>query len=237
MKNISDVVKFCCYRNALRFGTFTLKGGRKSPVFFNIFLTINDGIGLSYMAKQYGELVQDFLVDEILKGDNSPSRIAQLQSNIFLFGPAYKGIPLAAITAAYLYMQNNLCFRWGYDRKEAKTHGEKSGMDNPEAMLDGDLKDGDQVVILDDVLTEGTTKLEMIQKLKAYAAVKKIKISIAGIATFIDRWEGGQELRKQYVVRARMRMDEVAKNAYEQKLISLEDFNNYNAYFQKFGLK
>jgi orotate phosphoribosyltransferase len=237
MKNISDVVKFCCDRKALRFGNFTLKGGRKSPVFFNIFLTINDGAGLAFMAKKYAELILDFLAEVMLNGEKTPDKIAPLQSKIFLFGPAYKGIPLAAITADYLFNDNGLSFRWGYDRKEAKTHGEKGGAENPEALLDGDLKNGDLVVILDDVLTEGTAKMEGIEKVTAYAAAKKIKVTIAGIATFIDRWEGGQELRKQYPVRACMRMDEVAKNALKQKLISQEDFNNYSAYFQEFGLK
>ncbi len=237
MKNISDVVKFCCDRKALRFGNFTLKGGRKSPVFFNIFLTINDGAGLAYMGKQYAELIQDFLVEVILKGDKATDKLAQLQTNVFLFGPAYKGIPLAAITADYLFKEKKLSFRWGYDRKEAKTHGEKGGAENPEALLDGDVKDGDLVLILDDVLTEGTAKMEGIEKVTAYAAAKKLKVTIAGIATFIDRWEGGQELRKQYPVRACMRMDEVAKTAFKQKLISQEDLNNFNAYFQEFGLK
>ncbi len=237
MKNISDVVKFCCDRKALRFGNFTLKGGRKSPVFFNIFLTINDGAGLAFMGKQYTDLVMDFLLDVVVQGGKAPEKIAQLQERVFLFGPAYKGIPLAAITANYLYKEKGFSFRWGYDRKEAKTHGEKGGAENPEALLDGDVKDGDLVIILDDVLTEGTAKLEGIEKVTAYAAAKKIKVTIAGIATFIDRWEGGQELRKQYPVRACMRMDEVAKNAFKQKLISQEDFNNYNTYFQEFGLK
>ncbi len=237
MKNMADVVKFCCDRKALRFGNFTLKGGRKSPVFFNIFLTINDGAGLAYMARQYAELIQEFLAEVLLKGDKAPDKIAPLQSKVFLFGPAYKGIPLAAITADYLYKEKHLSFRWGYDRKEAKTHGEKGGAENPEALLDGDVKDGDMVIILDDVLTEGTAKMEGIEKITAYAAAKKLTVTIAGIATFIDRWEGGQELRKQFPVRACMRMDEVAKNAFKQKLISQEDFANYNTYFQEFGLK
>jgi len=237
MKNISEVVKFCCDRKALRFGNFTLKGGRKSPVFFNIFLTINDGAGLAFMAKQYMALILEFLSDVVLKSDKTPDKIAQLQSKVFLFGPAYKGIPLAAITADYLFKEKGLSFRWGYDRKEAKTHGEKGGAENPEALLDGDIREGDLVVILDDVLTEGTAKMEGIEKITAYAAAKKVKVTIAGITTFIDRWEGGQELRKQYPVRACMRMDEVAKNAFTQKLISQEDFDRYNSYIREFGLK
>ncbi len=234
---MSEVVKFCCDRKALRFGNFTLKGGRKSPVFFNIFLTINDGAGLAFMAQQYAGLILDFLSDVVLNGEKAPDKLAPLQSKVFLFGPAYKGIPLAAITADCLFKDNHLSFRWGYDRKEAKIHGEKGGAENPEALLDGDVKNGDLVVILDDVLTEGTAKMEGIEKVTAYAAAKKIKVTIVGITTFIDRWEGGQELRKQYPVRACMRMDEVAKNAFKQKLISQEDFNNYNAYFHEFGLK
>ncbi|OLS15652.1 MAG: orotate phosphoribosyltransferase [Promethearchaeota archaeon CR_4] len=237
MENITEVVKFCCDRKALRFGNFTLKGGRKSPVFFNIFLTINDGAGLAFMGKQYTELILEFLSDVVLKGEKNPDKLAQLQSKVFLFGPAYKGIPLAAITADYLFKEKNLSFRWGYDRKEAKTHGEKGGADNPEALLDGDVRDGDLVVILDDVLTEGTAKMEGIEKVTAFAAAKKVKVTIAGIATFLDRWEGGHDLRKQFPVRACIRMDEVAKNAFEQKLISREDFDHYTSYFQEFGLK
>ncbi|HMF32784.1 MAG TPA: phosphoribosyltransferase family protein [Candidatus Lokiarchaeia archaeon] len=204
-------------------------------MFFNIFLTINDAAGLAYMGKRYSDLILDFILD--LGGCSGDSaEMAELVEHLFLFGPAYKGIPLAAIAAEWLYREQGLNFRWGYDRKEAKTHGEKGGAESPESLLDGDVHDGDRVIIIDDILTEGTAKQEVIDKISAYASAKGIEVSIAGIATFVDRWEGGQELRAQYPVCAVLRMDHVAKEAFDQALISQEDYDRYVDYFQQYRL-
>jgi orotate phosphoribosyltransferase len=217
------------------FGDFTLKGGRKSPVFFNIFLTINDAAGLAYMGKLYADLIYDLFLD--LSGCSPGSEeLAAFAQKVFLFGPAYKGIPLAAVAAEWLFRERSVNFRWGYDRKEAKTHGEKGAGESPEALLDGDVHDGDEVIIIDDILTEGTAKQEVIDKLSEYAAAKHIDVHIAGITTFMDRWEGGQELREQYPVCAVLRMDHVAQEASEQGLISQEDYDRYVEYFAQYRI-
>ncbi|MBU7025132.1 MAG: hypothetical protein HXS40_13300, partial [Theionarchaea archaeon] len=75
----------------------------------------------------------------------------------------YKGIPLAALVASYLYTTRNLNKRWGYDRKQEKTYG-----DLAEKTIVGDLRDGDSVLIIDDVITTGETKIENWEKLTAF---------------------------------------------------------------------
>lgn len=236
-EEFAEIIRFCIDRKALMFGDFTLKGGRKSPVFFNIFLTINDAWGLAYMGKQYADLLVDLVLDMAGSTDITAPETTALAEHVFLFGPAYKGIPLAAIAAETLFRERNLNLRWGYDRKEAKTHGEKGAAESPDALLDGDVRSGDQVIIIDDIMTEGTAKQDVIDKLSAYASAKGIDVSIAGIVTFIDRWEGGQDLRAQFPVRAVLRMDQIAREVFDLDLIDQEDYDRYAEYFDQYKLE
>lgn len=144
----------------LRFGEFTLKSGRVSPYFFNAGL-FNTG----YAAARIGR----FYAAAIAEADVSFDMI---------FGPAYKGIPLAALTAASLAEHYDIDVPYCYNRKEEKAHGEGGSVVG--APLQG------QILIVDDVITAGTAVRD------AYQAITSSGAAIAGLAISLDRQERGQ---------------------------------------------
>lgn len=146
---------------ALKFGEFTLKSGRKSPYFFNAG-AFADGHSLAVMAEGYATVIQQMLAEGI-------------EIDV-LFGPAYKGIPLVAAVATLLSVQHNIHLPWAFNRKEAKAHGEGG-------TLVGSAVEGKKVLIIDDVLTAGTAVRESLQLLTAYAATP------VGLVVALDRQE------------------------------------------------
>ena len=147
-------------RDALRFGNFKLKSGRDSPYFFNAGL-LNDGQAAAVLGQCYAA--------------------ALLASGIefdVLFGPAYKGIPLATTTAVALAEHHHRSVPWAFNRKEAKDHGEGGNIVG--APLRG------RVVIVDDVITAGTAIRESVEIIRAAGAIP------AGVALALDRQERGQ---------------------------------------------
>lgn len=105
---------------------------------------------------------------------------SQLQDFDYIHGPAYKGIPLAALISCHLYTMHNINKRWGYDRKEEKHYG-----DLTEKALVGDIRDNDCVLIVDDVITTGKTKIDNWKKL---TALRK-GLTCKGILVAVDRQE------------------------------------------------
>jgi len=144
----------------LRFGEFTLKSGRVSPYFFNAGL-FNTG----YAAARLGRYYAAAIAASDIKFD-------------MLFGPAYKGIPLAALAAASLAEHQNIDVPFSYNRKEAKAHGEGG------SIVGAPLKG--RVLIVDDVITAGTAVREAYQIISAAGA------EVAGLAISLDRQERGQ---------------------------------------------
>jgi orotate phosphoribosyltransferase len=144
----------------LRFGEFTLKSGRVSPYFFNAGL-FNTG----YAAARLGRYYAAAIAASGIKFD-------------MLFGPAYKGIPLAALAAASLAEHQDIDVPFSYNRKEAKAHGEGGSIVG--APLRG------RVLIVDDVITAGTAVREAYQIISAAGA------EVAGLAISLDRQERGQ---------------------------------------------
>ena len=144
----------------LRFGEFTLKSGRVSPYFFNAGL-FNTG----YAAARIGRFYAAAIADSEIRFD-------------MIFGPAYKGIPLAALTAAALAEQYDIDVPYCYNRKEVKAHGEGG------SVVGAELKG--RVLIVDDVITAGTAVRE------AYQIIASTGAEIAGLAISLDRQERGQ---------------------------------------------
>ena len=144
----------------LRFGEFTLKSGRVSPYFFNAGL-FNTG----YAAARIGRFYAAAIAASAVEFD-------------VLFGPAYKGIPLVALTAAALAEQHDIDVPWCYNRKEAKAHGEGGSIVG--------APPAGRVLIVDDVITAGTAVRE------AYDIITSNGADVAGLAISLDRQERGQ---------------------------------------------
>jgi len=155
-----DFIELTLQREVLRFGEFTLKSGRQSPYFFNMG-RIDSGAALARLGRAYAAAVMN----------------AGLNINM-LFGPAYKGIALAAATAIALADQHNLDLPWAYNRKEAKDHGEGG------VLVGAPLKG--RVLIVDDVMTAGTAVRESLALIRAHGATP------AAVLIALDRQERGQ---------------------------------------------
>jgi len=153
-------IKLAMHREVLRFGTFTLKSGRVSPYFFNAGL-FRDGMAMSALGNCYAEAIQRSGVEYDV-----------------IFGPAYKGIPIAIAAAVQLHDKFNVNKPWCFNRKEAKDHGEGG------SLVGAPLR-GQRVLIIDDVITAGTAIREVMQILTAQGA------TAAGIVVALDRQERG----------------------------------------------
>ncbi|MDG4866822.1 orotate phosphoribosyltransferase [Guyparkeria sp. 1SP6A2] len=153
-------VQFAVEHQALKFGRFTLKSGRESPYFFNAG-AFADGRALAALGGFYA----DAIIDAGIGFD-------------VLFGPAYKGIPLAAATAIALAERTGEPVPWCFNRKEAKDHGEGGNLVG--APLAG------RVLIVDDVITAGTAIRESLDLIQAAGA------EAVGVAVMMDRQERGQ---------------------------------------------
>lgn len=145
----------------LKFGEFTLKSGRVSPYFFNAG-EFNSGRALAALGRFYARA----LADSDIEFD-------------MLFGPAYKGIPLVAVTAAALYQHHGIDVPYAFNRKEAKAHGEGGTIVG--APLAG------RVVTVDDVITAGTAVSEAMDIIRSHGATP------VGVAIALDRQETGRD--------------------------------------------
>lgn len=141
----------------LKFGSFTLKSGRKSPYFFNAGL-FSTGALLSSLCRAYAETIKSSMIEFDL-----------------LFGPAYKGIPLAAVTASKL-ADSGLEVEYAFNRKEKKAHGEGGS-------LVGASMKSKRVLIIDDVMTAGTAVREAIEIINAEGGI------LVGVVVALDRQE------------------------------------------------
>ena len=168
-----DFIEFAIKNDVLRFGEFTLKSGRISPYFFNAGL-FNSGEALAKLGQYYASAIKE----------------SELKFDV-LFGPAYKGIPLATTCAVALYEHQNTNIPYSFNRKEAKAHGEGGNIVG--AALEGDI------LIIDDVITAGTAIRESMDMISVAGAKP------AGVIIALDRQEKGtgelsaiQEVEQQY---------------------------------------
>ncbi len=156
-----EFIEFALSYNVLRFGEFTLKSGRTSPYFFNTGL-FNTGEALHKLGIYYAKAI----IESGIKFD-------------VIFGPAYKGIPLACSCAAALYDVHGQNVFYSFNRKEVKKHGEGGSIVG--APLEGNI------LIIDDVISAGTAVRESI------AIIQNENATVAGVTISMDRQERGQD--------------------------------------------
>lgn len=195
-------IEFALSRNVLKFGEFTLKSGRVSPYFFNAGL-FNSGEALAKLGEFYAQAIQ-----------------AQQLEYDLIFGPAYKGIPIATAAATALYHQFAINKPVCFNRKEAKDHGEGGN-------LIGSPLQG-KVLLIDDVITAGTAIRESMQLIEANHA------TLAGVMIALDRQEKGksdlsaiQEVERDYHCRVSSII------TLEHLLTYLQQSEQYSAFLPK----
>lgn len=185
-----DFIEFAVNRNVLCFGEFKTKAGRMSPYFFNAGL-FNDGDALRQLSQFYAKAILS----------------AKLEFDV-LFGPAYKGIPLAAATAMAL-AENGHNVPFSYNRKEVKDHGEGGNIVG--APLTG------RILIIDDVISAGTSVRESVELIRASQATP------CAVVIALDRMERGSGTLSA--------VQEVTEN-YDIPVISIATLDNLSDYLQ-----
>jgi len=183
----------------LRFGEFTLKSGRVSPYFFNAGL-FNTGYAAAKLGRYYA------------------SAIAQADIRFdMLFGPAYKGIPLATLAAAALAEHQDIDVPFAFNRKEAKAHGEGGNIVG--APLEG------RVLVVDDVITAGTAVRE------AYQVISGAGAEVAGLVISLDRQERGQGASSAVQeLKRSLGIPVISIISLADLISSLEESNEYEKY-------
>jgi len=162
MQSKNDFINFMAEAGVLTFGDFTTKSGRKTPYFVNTG-NYKTGMHISTLGDYYATLVA-----------------SSSEKFDAVYGPAYKGITLAAATAASLYRNHGINTPYFFNRKEEKDHGEGG------SLIGYKPKDGDRIIIIEDVVTAGTAVRESLQLLKAIADV-----TVAALFVSVDRMERG----------------------------------------------
>ncbi len=156
-------IKFMVDSGVLTFGDFTLKSGRKAPYFVNTG-NYNTGAQLAKLGEYYAQCIKENNVEVDT-----------------LFGPAYKGIPLATACSIALANKYDLDVNYAFDRKEAKDHGEGG------VIVGKKMVDGEKVAIIEDVITAGTAIRQVLPLLKEQADV-----NITALIISVDRMEKGK---------------------------------------------
>ena len=222
-----EFINFMLECQVLKFGTFTLKSGRISPFFMNAGAYIS-GSQLSRLGKYYAQAIHDNFGDDF----------------DVLFGPAYKGIPLAVTTAIAYYELYGKEIKYCSDRKEEKDHGADKG-----GILGYKIKDGDRVVIIEDVTTSGKSIEEVYPKIKAQETTEG-GIKIVGEIISLNRLEKAKKKKKPaldvisetygFPAKAIITMDDVIDVLYtngDKSIITEEIKIQIDNYYKEYGCK
>lgn len=218
-----EFIEFMVDSNVLKFGDFTLKSGRKSPFFMNAGSYVT-GAQLKKLGEYYAKAVHDNFGDDF----------------DVLFGPAYKGIPISVATAIAFHELYGKEIRYCSNRKEEKDHGDAG------ILLGSPLKDGDRIVIIEDVTTSGKSIEETFPILKAQGNVE-----ILGLMVSLNRMEKGKgdkgaldEIREKYGFGASaiVTMAEVIEHLYNRKYagkVIIDDTLKaaIDTYYEIYGVK
>lgn len=214
-----EFIDFMKDSDVLKFGDFTLKSGRKSPFFMNAGGYVT-GAQLKKLGEAYARAIQEAY---------------GLDFDV-LFGPAYKGIPIAVATAIAFEELYGKPVRYCSDRKEAKDHGADKG-----GFLGTKLQDGDRVVMIEDVTTSGKSMEETVPKVREAADT-----TIVGLMVSLDRHEWGKgsqtalkEIEELYgfPARAIVSMPEVVEYLGEKGDLDQEQLVKIDAYYEQYGSK
>ena len=218
-----EFIEFMVESQVLKFGEFTLKSGRKSPFFMNAGAYVT-GTQLRRLGEYYAKAIHDNY---------------GLDFDV-LFGPAYKGIPLSVATTMAISELYGKDIRYCSNRKEVKDHGDTG------ILLGSKLKDGDRVVIIEDVTTSGKSIEETFPILKEQANVE-----IKGLMVSLNRMERGkgdksalEEIQEKYgfPANAIVTMEEVVEKLYNQECggkVIIDDTIKaaIDAYYEQYGVK
>ena len=218
-----EFIEFMVDSNVLKFGEFTLKSGRKSPLFMNAGAYVT-GSQLRRLGQFYAQAIHDNYGTDF----------------DVLFGPAYKGIPLAVATTIAFSELYGRDIRYCSNRKEIKDHGDVG------ILLGSDLNDGDKVVIIEDVTTSGKSIEETFPILTAQA-----NVDVVGLMVSLNRQERGKtqqnalaEIREVYGIEtgAIVTMEEVVEYLYNRPyngrvLIDDKTKAAIDAYYAQYGAK
>ena len=220
-----EFIKFMVESDVLKFGSFTLKSGRQSPFFMNAGAYVT-GYQLKKLGEYYAQAIHDNFGDDF----------------DVLFGPAYKGIPLAVVTAIAYHELYGKEVKYCCDRKEAKDHGADKGN-----LLGYEPQDGDRVVMVEDVTTSGKSIDETYPKVKAAADVE-----IKGLIVSLNRMEVGKggvttaqkeiEAKYGFPVASIVSMAEVVETLYNHEIdgkvvIDDELKTAIDAYYEQYGAR
>ena len=220
-----EFIEFMVESDVLKFGDFTLKSGRKSPFFMNAGAYVT-GSQLKRLGEYYAKAIHDTYGDDF----------------DVLFGPAYKGIPLGIVTAIAYSELYGKEVRYCSDRKEEKDHGADKG-----SFLGSKLKDGDRVIMIEDVTTSGKSMEETVPKVKGAADVTIVRLMVS-----LNRMEVGKggekcaldEIKELYGfdTAAIVTMEEVVECLYNKECngkVVIDDTLKaaIDAYYEKYGVK